>query len=301
MSSPAEAPPAGAPAGAITPSMLRDWSLPRPEGSKRSRGHVLVVGGSPSTPGAVLLAGLAALRVGAGVLAMAVPEAIALPLAIQVPEAGVTALPAQLAAAGHLWANRPRLPDAARQVVSQTDAVLIGPGFADPQTTVDVLIGVLAELDDSVPVVLDAFALGVLPGQPQLREQLAGRVILTPNASEAARLLDTDTALPDAGPRIADRWDAVVSYHGTVVTPGGSPLTVGTGHSGLGTSGSGDVLAGAVAGLLARGASPLQAACWGTYLHAAAGDRLAARIGRLGFLARELVTELPALLTELDG
>jgi NAD(P)H-hydrate repair Nnr-like enzyme with NAD(P)H-hydrate dehydratase domain len=76
---------------------------------------------------------------------------------------------------------------------------------------------------------------------------------------------------------------------------------VSSGHPGLGTSGSGDVLAGAIGGLLARGTQPMQAAAWGTYLHAAAGDRLAARVGRLGFLARELLDELPLLLTELQA
>ena len=73
------------------------------------------------------------------------------------------------------------------------------------------------------------------------------------------------------------------------------------GHAGLGTSGSGDVLAGAIAGLLARGADLAQAACWATFLHAVAGDRLAARVGRLGFLARELVDQLPIVLTETEA
>jgi NAD(P)H-hydrate repair Nnr-like enzyme with NAD(P)H-hydrate dehydratase domain len=75
---------------------------------------------------------------------------------------------------------------------------------------------------------------------------------------------------------------------------------VSTGHPGLATAGGGDVLAGVVTGLLARGATPAQAACWATYLHAGAGDRLAARVGPVGFLARELVDEMPALLTELQ-
>ena len=74
-----------------------------------------------------------------------------------------------------------------------------------------------------------------------------------------------------------------------------------SGHAGLGTSGSGDVLAGAVIGLAARGASLAQAACWGTYAHATAGDRLAARIGRLGFLARELADELPYVIVETEA
>jgi NAD(P)H-hydrate repair Nnr-like enzyme with NAD(P)H-hydrate dehydratase domain len=73
------------------------------------------------------------------------------------------------------------------------------------------------------------------------------------------------------------------------------------GNVGLATSGSGDTLSGIIAGLAARGAQPLQAAAWGVYLHARAGDRLARRMGRLGFLARELLAEVPALMSELDG
>lgn len=98
---------------------------------------------------------------------------------------------------------------------------------------------------------------------------------------------------------IARKFGAVVSCRGRIAAPDGQQWEISTGYEGLGTSGSGDVLAGAVVGLLARGASPSQAACWATHAHAAAGDRLAAKVGALGYLARELVDELPAVLTEL--
>ena len=93
----------------------------------------------------------------------------------------------------------------------------------------------------------------------------------------------------------------MLSSDNRIVTPAGDRWLVPAGHSGLGTSGSGDVLAGALVGLLARGVEPAQAACWATYLHAAAGDRLAARVGSLGFLARELLDQLPLVLTELQA
>ncbi|MCP1412633.1 NAD(P)H-hydrate repair Nnr-like enzyme with NAD(P)H-hydrate dehydratase domain [Paenarthrobacter sp. A20] len=102
---------------------------------------------------------------------------------------------------------------------------------------------------------------------------------------------------------VADRFDAVVSCQGVIAEPSGAGAKlwkITTGHGGLGTSGSGDVLAGAVAGLRARGTSDAQAACWGTHLHAAAADRLASKLGPLGFLARELAAELPALMLELN-
>jgi NAD(P)H-hydrate repair Nnr-like enzyme with NAD(P)H-hydrate dehydratase domain len=92
----------------------------------------------------------------------------------------------------------------------------------------------------------------------------------------------------------------VVALRGAVATPDGDLWVSGAGQAGLGTSGSGDVLAGLVAGLLARGAEPAQAAVWGSHLHATAGERLAARVGPLGYLARELLDEAPAVLTELS-
>jgi hydroxyethylthiazole kinase-like uncharacterized protein yjeF len=288
-----------APSREVTPSLLRQWPLPEPGGSKHSRGHVLVIGGARSTPGAVLLAGIAALRVGAGVLAMAVPDDVAISLAVAVPEAAVTGWPEL---------TGPALSTADRQgfteLLRQASAVLLGPGLDSPHLAALLLALVAEELPPRVPVVLDAYALGVLPEHAETVSTFGGRVVLTPNQDEAARLLASD--IDDYDPTrvatsIADEWQAVVSYQGVVAQPRAPARVIPTGHAGLGTSGSGDVLAGAIAGLLARGADPVRAACWGTYLHAAAGDRLAARVGRLGFLARELLDEVPLVLTELQA
>ena len=111
-------------------------------------------------------------------------------------------------------------------------------------------------------------------------------------------------------PELAEKYGAVVSCQGVIAGPGpGKPAALAgaslweitTGHSGLGTSGSGDVLSGTIAGLRARGTTDAQAACWGTHLHASAGDRLASRLGSLGYLARELTEELPPLMMELGS
>ena len=271
--------------GTVTAAALREWPLPQPDGAKDSRGRVLVVGGSASTPGAAMLAGLAVLRVGAGVLGLAVDEPVAPAVAAALPEASVTTL-----------ADLGPALDGCR-------AVLVGPGFDNPDPARAALEQVLAGVSDEALLVIDAFALGVL-ADVDGAGSLTGRAVLTPNRSEAARLLDTDRLDDDAGAvaaAIADRFQAVVTFQSDVAAPDGRRWTVPSGHPGLGTSGSGDVLAGAVAGLLARGADREQAACWATYLHATAGDRLAARIGRLGFLARELTAELPLVLVETEA
>lgn len=283
----------------LTPTALREWPLPDAGGGKHSRGHALVAGGSPSTPGAVMLAGLAALRVGAGVLALAVAQTVAPHVAVAVPEAAVHGLRGLDAPNEHDWADL-------ATALAGKDTVCVGPGLDDPQAAEALLRRLVGESEPHVRFALDAFALGVLPGLPDA-DRLAGRTVLSPNASEAARLLDTDHDDIDArdpadvAREIAQRYGVAVSFERQVADTDGRSWTIGSGHPGLGTSGSGDVLAGAVAGLLARGADPAQAACWATYLHAAAGDRLAPRVGRLGFLAREVVDELPLVLVEVEA
>jgi hydroxyethylthiazole kinase-like uncharacterized protein yjeF len=280
---------------AITPAFLRERPLPKPGDSKVTRGTALVIGGSVSTPGAVALAGLAALRVGAGVLTLAIPHAIAIPIAVSVPESGVSS-----------WDEEDPDFSALQTRVQASSSVLIGPGLDDADRTRRLVEATLDRVPNNCPVVLDAYALGVLPELRMRVAQLEGRLVLTPNHAEAARLLGTGVEMVEAqddaavASHIAETWAATAIYQGIVATPGQRPRTVATGHGGLGTSGSGDVLAGAVTGILARGADVDQASCWATYLHAAAGDRLAARIGKLGFLARELLDELPQILSELD-
>lgn len=302
----------------ITPSLLRDWPLPSAGADKYSRGAVLVIGGARRTPGATLLAGTAALRAGAGRLTLAVPESVAVHLAVTLPEAGVIGL--RESAGGSLG------PDGLEDLFEDfdsADAVLIGPGLDDIDGTEALLRELLrhettrnaGEDADGGPaaIVLDAYALGCLPKLPADLDPWAGRLILTPNPREAAILLGRDADLGDeealaaAVVEIAAKYRAVVSCQGLIARPPGGEAPeaaerwrITTGYGGLGTSGSGDILAGTIAGLRARGTTNAQAACWGTHLHAAAGDRLASRLGSLGFLARELAEELPPLMMELN-
>ena len=280
--------------------MLREWPLPAPGGSKNARGRVVVIGGSDHSPGAAMLAGIAALRVGAGRLTLVTPPRVALPIAVAVPEAGVLAL-----GDGGLDAARGPLGDAVRSELARADAVLLGPGLDDPGLSRRLIEAVCADDGVGAPLVLDAFALGVLP---QLDVALPRETVLSPNLEEAGILLGEDRGDPRDGDaretsdddldvaatvaRIADRYGSVTTCFGEVAAPGDRAWHVEAGGPGLGTSGSGDVLAGAIAGLLARGADAARATVWATYLHASAGDRLSGRISDVGFLARELCDEL---------
>jgi ADP-dependent NAD(P)H-hydrate dehydratase len=275
----------------VTPQLLRDWPLPEVDdgGDKKARGTVLVAGGSTSTPGALLLTGLAALRTGAGKLQMVTVEATAVALAVAVPEAGVVGVGAD-----------PLGAEAAEVVVQRSaraTALVLGPGLMDKDAALPLLRAVLPQLED-VPVVLDGLALTALAEEPSLLQGMTA--VLTPNGRELAALLDGSTAQEcDAAREVAARYGAVVCAPGWVAAPDGRAWCVQAGGIGLGTSGSGDVLAGLVGGVLARGAGPEQAATWGQYLHSASGDLLTARVGRVGFLARELLDEVPTALGTL--
>lgn len=281
----------------VTPELLRDWALPEGGDSKYSRGQVVVAGGALRSAGAVMLAGTAALRAGAGRLTLAVGASVATAVGTAVPESGIVPLAETRGgsvAGGAL--------SAAADDIRSADAVLFGPGLDDLRTTRAQLEELPGMLGDRTAVVLDAFALGCLPDADATVDALRGRLVLTPNPAEAGILLGATADsvgiddLDRATREIAERFGAVVSCQNRVAAPGGRAWRVTGGGPGLGTSGSGDVLAGAVAGIAARGADLARAAVWGTALHAAAGDRLAARIGPLGYLAHELADELPGLL-----
>jgi hydroxyethylthiazole kinase-like uncharacterized protein yjeF len=267
--------------------------LPAPASSKRERGDVLVIGGAAKTPGAVALTGIAVLRVGAGRLTVAVAESVAAPLAVAFPEAGVLGLPQNRS--GSVTGGAAAVLEGGLDV----DCVVIGPGLDDADEAHELLGRLVPLLGAETRVLLDAFALGALANDPDMCRPLEGRLLLTPNSTETAILLDRDAGDAEADlAEVAERYRAVVSGSGFVAEPGGRIRRIDAGNPGLATSGSGDVLAGAIAGLVARGADTGDAACWATWLHATAGDRLAQRIGPVGFLARELADELPRLLAE---
>lgn len=287
----------------VTPSLLRGWQLPGPGSGKHERGSVLVIGGARKTPGAALLAGTAALRAGAGRLTLAVAESTAVPLAVALPEAGVVGLPESPSGS-----VRSTGIDALGAELGTADAILIGPGLDNPDETAGLLRDLIGRVSsvEGPAIVIDAYALGTLPRLAKEIRLWAGHLILTPNPTEAGLLLGRDlTDLPADAADIADKYHAVVSCQGIIAQPSDAPSDsakcweITTGSGGLGTSGSGDVLAGAITGLRARGTTDPQAACWGTHLHAAAGDRLASRQGSPGYLARELADELPGLMLEL--
>jgi len=289
----------------VTPGLLRRIPLPQPasDDDKDGRGRVLVIGGAAEVPGAVMLAGIAALRAGAGKLQLATVKSVAAYLGIAVPEARVIGLPetSEGAVAREAAPLLPPFCDAA-------DCVLLGPGMLDPETTDGLLRALICKIGGGPALVLDAGGLGCIRLDDSLLRHRGGRVVLTPHAGEMARLLDREreAVVRDAcqvAAEAAARFGAVVALKGAktyVATPDGKCFVYRDGSVGLATAGSGDTLAGIVAGLLARGADPLEATLWAVWLHGAAGTVLAKRHGTVGFLARELLAEIPGLMHGLS-
>ena len=291
----------------VDDALLREWALPQTpaDGDKEVRGHVLVLGGSAEMPGAVILAATAALRAGAGKLTIATGASVAKLVAMAIPEARVIAL-RETADGGFTGDATAELNPLADKV----NAILIGPGMQDEAATAALVRALLPRLNGA-SVVLDACAMGILlnpdlaPQQPPFRFEHP--VIVTPHAGEMAHLTGTPKedilVEPDLhAMRAAEQWNAIVALkgaHTVIASPGRQCWCHEGGNVGLAISGSGDTLAGIIAGLAARGATPEQAACWGVALHARAGDKLAERFGTLGYLAREIPDQIPALMESI--
>jgi hydroxyethylthiazole kinase-like uncharacterized protein yjeF len=282
--------------------LLRRFPLPEhPEdGDKEDRGRLLVIAGSRELAGAALLAGTAGLRAGAGKLQIATGESVATALAVSIPEARVVGCAET--DEGCIAAEEIR---SLLKWVEGAQATVIGCGLQHGPP-LDALLDALLDRRLETPLVLDAAVLGSLARRAAAVRDWNGGAILLPHAREMARLLECEAEEVEADPlaaarRAAETFGAVALIKGQysyIVAPDGRAFRFTGGGVGLATSGSGDALAGIVGGLAARGADPLTAALWGVYLHGEAGRVLARRIGRIGFLARELLDEVPGLMED---
>lgn len=267
--------------------LLQSFPLPHvaEDGDKEDRGRIAIIAGSAEVPGAAILAANAALRAGAGKLRIVTDEKVAVAIAIAATGARVTGF------------------GAADGAIEGADAVTIGCGM-DPGPELERLLARLLGTGAELPLVVDAAALDCLPGLAGEARARGGGIALLPHAREMAGLLgcapeeveiDPATAVRSA----ADRYGAVALVKGRfshIAAPDGRLFRFEGGGIGLATSGSGDVLAGLVGGLAARGADVLTATLWGVWLHGEAGRTLTKRVGRVGFLADEIAALVPGLL-----
>jgi hydroxyethylthiazole kinase-like uncharacterized protein yjeF len=276
--------------------------LPRRElgTHKGDYGHVLIVAGSPGKSGAAILAARAAVRAGAGLVTAAVPEPVVSVVDLGSIESMTLPLPA--GASGQLTAA------AADRVLAAAEGksvLALGPGLGQEEGTAEAIRRIV--LETTLPLVLDADGLNAFAGRAS---ELAGRgidTVLTPHPGELGRLLGIPTAEVQAdrigsARRAAAETGAVVvlkGYRTLVATPEGEVNVNPTGNPGMASGGTGDVLTGLIAGLIAQGLEVLDAALLAVYLHGLAGDLAAAEAGEAGMTAGDLVGFLPAAFQEL--
>ena len=285
----------------LTPEGVRRMLPQRPaDAHKGLAGHLIVVGGSPGKSGAAAMTATAALRIGAGLVTVAaaaslnpVLEALSLEaMTAPLPDGGTGVLGAG-AGTGLTALCRGK------------SCLALGPGLGTAPETGELVRGLVRSAE--APMVIDADGLNHLAGHLDLLQGLRLPVVLTPHPGEMARLVGTDAAAVQrdrigCARRLAvDRGvHVVLKGAGTVVAlPDGTVFLNPTGNPGMASGGMGDVLTGAIAGLICQGAAAADAACAGVYLHGAAADALAATVGPRGYLAGDVMRELPAALARL--
>lgn len=262
-----------------------------PWSHKGDFGRVLLICGSRGYTGAAALSAMGCLRSGAGLVYLAVPESIYVIEAVKMTEAIVLPFPDFEGAFS---------TDAAVALTSyfeKMDAILIGPGLGMSEGTMAVLKSVMRQYEG--PVIIDADGINLLARHMYLLRERTAPTILTPHMGEYRRLH------PDAScDRMQDAMDfarehgciLVLKGHETLTTDGTDCYRNSTGNPGMAVGGSGDVLAGVVTGLVGQGLRPLQAAAVAAWLHGAAGDCAADRLGQYGMLPTDMLEDLPRLM-----
>lgn len=262
-----------------------------PWGHKGDFGKLLLLCGSRGYTGAAYFSTMGALRAGAGLVFLGVPESIYGIEAAKLNEPVIFSLPD---AGGRLSA------DAVPEILSRLpkmDAVLVGPGLGQSEGTLAVVRAVLEKAE--CPVVVDADGINVLSAHRDLLRGRKSSTILTPHDGEFARLggvIGEDRMAAAAD--LAEDLGCIVLLkgHETCITDGVNGYINSTGNPGMAVGGSGDVLAGVITALLGAGLPPLEAAACGAWLHGAAGDRCAAELGQYGMLPTDMLNALPRLM-----
>lgn len=262
-----------------------------PWGHKGSFGKILLLCGSRGFTGAAYLAAMSALRAGAGLVYLGVPESIYAIEAVKLNEPVVFPLADEDGTLSLM-----AIPEIAKRL-PQMDAVLIGCGLGQSQGTLAVVKFVLEHAN--CPVVVDADGINVLAAHKDILRGRQHTTILTPHDGEFTRFGGSigDDRMASAA-CYAREWNSIVLLkgHRTCITDGKTGYRNLTGNPGMAVGGSGDVLAGILVGLLGQGIAPLEAAACGAWLHGAAGDLCAREIGQYGMLPTDMLNVLPRLL-----
>jgi len=279
-------------------------ALPRrdPAAHKGTFGHVLVIAGSVGKTGAAALTALAAQRVGAGLVTLAIPQSLNDIMEVKLTEVMTEPVP-ETEARTIAREALPRL----LALAEGKSAVAIGPGLSTHPSTQKLVRELLPSL--KLPIVLDADGINALAGQADLLAGAGSPVILTPHPGELSRLLGIprDEALRRRIPLVqetASRLNVILVLkmaRTVIASPAGDVVIVPTGNPGMASGGTGDVLTGLLAGLLGQGVSPGLSAQAGTFIHGLAGDLAAERLGQEAMLAGDLLEEVPKAIDRVKA
>ena len=285
----------------LTRELVASWFKPRSSTAhKGTYGHVLVVAGARGMVGAARMTAKGALKSGAGLVTLALPHNLQPVAAANLDEAMTIGLPET---------DQGTLALAAREEIlaacQRADVLALGPGLSTQTETVELVKSLLPDLD--IPVVLDADALNSLAGASDVLSRLTVPAVITPHPGEMGRLLGKPISEVQ-GDRLnvtsnaAQEWRVVTLLKGArtlIGIPGGELYINPTGNPGMASGGSGDILTGVLAGLMAQGLAPGQAAAAAAFLHGSAGDLAAKRLGQHSVLAGDILSHLPEAMQKL--
>lgn len=282
--------------------LVKGWLPFRPNSShKGDYGRVLVIAGSKGMAGAACLAAEAAARAGAGLVTLAVPEAVYNPVAAKLAEVMVVPVPDT----GEGTLSLKAVP-VIKDMLKRADVLALGPGISAMDETQEAVREIV--LMSALPTVLDADGLNALAGHTEMLKNVKGPMVLTPHPGEMGRLTGLSPGLVQQD-RLklarswSSKWRAVLVLKGArslVASPGGAVYINPSGNPGMATGGSGDVLTGIIAGLMAQGMEPARAAAAGVFLHGLAGDRAAMEKGMMGLIAGDILEALPAVTRSVE-
>ncbi|MFQ5458238.1 MAG: NAD(P)H-hydrate dehydratase, partial [Myxococcota bacterium] len=267
---------------------------------KGTFGHLLVVAGSPGKTGAAAMCAQAAMRVGTGLVTLAAPESV-----VPVLAAKLTEVMCEAVAETDARTLGRKAIERISALSEGKSALALGPGLSTHPETAELVLH-LARTEER-PLLLDADALNALAGRPAALENCPGPRVLTPHPGEMGRLCRTDAKRVN-GDRIGTARDFARTHgvivvlkgaHTVIAAPDGEARVNLTGNPGMASGGMGDALSGVIAGFLAQGVRPFEAACLGVYLHGLAGDLAARARGRAGLLATDVIDTLPRTIDAL--
>ncbi|WP_418791570.1 NAD(P)H-hydrate dehydratase [Phosphitispora sp. TUW77] len=278
-----------------TPETVRNLMPYRAlDGHKGSYGKILVVGGSQGLSGAAAMASMAALRAGAGLVTLAVPDGIHSLMEVKLTEVMTKPLPETEEMTISLKAT-----GAVLEMMEAYDVLALGPGISTNESTVEFVREILPQLGK--PAVIDADGLNALVDSPDILKTCQAVPVLTPHPGEMARLLgikinEVQNNRVEVALEAAVRWNAVIVLKGfrTVIAgPDGTVYINPTGNPGMASGGIGDILTGVIAGLIGQGLTSIEAAVAGVYFHGLAGDIAALEKGMISLVAGDVMDCLP--------